>query len=93
MTGNTAWLGVMDLEGRLVANLCPLNVDEVDIVSSGVHHTEDAGVSWGITPTLKVVRTPRMPWSTRLDDETRYSRLQGKATSSSVGRRVSRCGA
>jgi len=38
MTRDATRLGVVDLEGDLLANLSTLNIDKVDIVSSGVDH-------------------------------------------------------
>lgn len=38
MTSDTTRLGVMDLEGDLFADLSTFDIDEVDVVSSGVDH-------------------------------------------------------
>ena len=87
MAGETARLGVVDLKGRLRTDLGSLDVDEVDVVCSGVDHSKLRGQSevnvTGDDPKL----TPRKPESTRLDDGTRYFRRQGRATSSWVLRR------
>jgi len=37
---NATWLRVVNLESGLLADLSALDIDEVDVVSSGMDHTE-----------------------------------------------------
>lgn len=39
MTGDAAWLSVVNFQGGLRTDLSALDVDEIDVMSSGVDHS------------------------------------------------------